>query len=578
MPTGAFLRAITCACLCLLIAACAGEGVTAPRADLGVATSDGAAMDDAPDSVTVLWPSEALWAGFGSAEEDANALSALTALATEPDIRIGVVQSATAVVLGGTSNWVVRDRATGAWLGSGAPGQVATVTLASVAETWIYYQVTCSSVSAVNTLKAKADGLGYYTLTEIAPAGCTRLLIGRLAPSSTTPERDAFRAALRLQGLSSGTELTRTITIGNQVVYRVTRATGSAQSVNPVIVTAAAGGYVTIGGAGGAQPSYRGRGEVRMNSAGALAGINELPMEQYLYGVLPRELGPIQYPEAEAQKAQAVAARTYAMAGRGKRSADGYDLRATTDDQVYGGFGVEHPVSNAAVDATRGIVATYEGKLISTNFFSTSGGHTADNDEAFNGTPVAYLRGVPDAERGAALEQVPSLEVFRAHASPKALRNAAEGDFESDWASYHRWSYEWSAAEISGVISAYAGRPVGAVLEINVTSRGPSSRALSIEYVTEGGVVTDARKDGIRGSLRYVNASGNMVNLPSTLFYVEPVMEQGRPSGGFRVYGGGFGHGVGMSQTGAVGMAQKGHGFAEILAHYYQGSALEPAY
>ncbi|HEY0995798.1 MAG TPA: SpoIID/LytB domain-containing protein [Gemmatimonadaceae bacterium] len=579
MPTRAILRAFTAACLSLFLAACAGDRVVAPRATIGVATGTGAAMDDAPDSASVLWPSDALWAGFGSAADDgAYALDALTALPAEPDIRIGVVQSASAVVLGGTSNWVVRDRATGAWLGSGTPGQTATVTLASVPETWIYFQVTCSGVAAVNTLKAQADGLGYYTLTELAPLGCTRLLIGRLPTSSTTAQRDAFKVTLRSQGLSTGGEFARTITIGNQVVYKVTRATGSAQSVNPVIVTAASGGYVTIGAAGGAQPAYRGRGEVRMNSAGTLAGINELPMEQYLYGVLPRELGPIQYPEVEAQKAQAVAARTYAMAGRGKRNADGYDLRATTDDQVYGGYSVEHPVSNAAVDATRGMVATYAGKLISTNFFSTSGGHTADNDEAFTGAPVAYLRGVPDAERGASLEHVPSLAVFRAHANPKSLRNAAEGDFESDWASYHRWSYEWSAEEISAVISAYAGRPVGQVLEINVTSRGPSGRALSIEYVTEGGVVTDARKDGIRGSLRYINASGNPVNLPSTLFFVEPVKEQGKLTGGFRVYGGGFGHGVGLSQTGAVGMAQKGHRFDEILAHYYQGTALEAAY
>lgn len=580
MPIRAAQRAITGVFLSVLLAGCAGDRLLAPKAALGVAAAGNAAMDDVPDSVSVLWPSEALWAGFGSAEEadDVGAMSALVSLAAEPDIRVGVVQAAQGVVLGGTSTWVVRDRATGAWLGSGSAGQTVTVTLASVPERWIYFQVTCSGVSGVNTLKVRAESLGYFTLTELSPSGCTRLLIGRLPTSSTIAERDAFKATMRSQGLSSGGEGTRTIAIGNQVVYKVTRATGSAETVNPVIVTAAAGGHVTIGPAGGAQLAYRGRGEVRMNGAGTLAGINELRMEQYLYGVLPRELGPIQYPEVEAQKAQAVAARTYALAGRGKRSSDGYDLRATTDDQVYGGFSAEHPVSNAAVDATRGVVATYAGVLIATNFFSTSGGHTADNDEAFTGAPVAYLRGVPDAERGAALGHVPSLEVFRAHANPKALRNAAEGEFESDWASYHRWSYQWTAAEISAVISSYAGRPVGRVLEINVTSRGPSGRALRVEYVTESGVVTDARRDGIRRSLRYVNASGTPTNLPSTLFFVEPVKEQGQRTGGFRVYGGGFGHGVGLSQTGAVGMAQKGHTFEEILAHYYRGTALEPAY
>jgi stage II sporulation protein D len=340
---------------------------------------------------------------------------------------------------------------------------------------------------------------------------------------------------------------------------------------NPVTITSS-DGIVTING----RP-YRGLGEARVNSTATLAGINQLPLEQYLYGVVPRELGPMAYPEMEAQKAQAIVARTYAIVGLGKRASDGYDLTATTSDQVYGGYD-EYALSNQAVDETRGNVVTHDGRLISTLYFSTSGGHTADNEEAFNSAAVSYLRGVPDAERGNAFEHVPSLAVFMSHANPASLRATTEGDFESDWSRYHRWTFEWTADEISSVVSAFAGQPVGKVLAINALERGPSGRVLKLEYVTEAGNFY-AYRDAIRASLKYINATGTPTNLLSTLFYIEPVTNRKTNEvTGFVAYGGGFGHGVGMSQTGAVGMAQKGHTVDEILHHYYQGIELSSQY
>jgi stage II sporulation protein D len=442
--------------------------------------------------------------------------------------------------------------------------------------------VVCSTAAFVSTQRAKADALGYFTLTENAlkPDGtlnCVRLLIGRLPTTSTTAQREARETELIGHGLAPADRsgFPRSITIGTQTLYRVTRGTLVVQSVNPVVVTSSTG-IVTVGASGSTLRRYRGKGEARINSAALLAGINELPVEDYLYGVVPQELGPVQYPEMEAQKAQAVAARTYALAGLNKRAADGYDLRATTDDQVYGGYGFEHPVSNQAVDETRGVVATYDAKLIAANFSSTSGGHTADSEESFGGV-VVYQRGVPDAQRGAAFEHVPTLEVFRAHANPQSLRALKEGDFESDWARYHRWTFEWTAAEIRDVVAASIKKPVTVVHEINALSRGRSGRVLELEYVTDAGRDT-VRKDAIRASLKYINDAGTAANLLSTLFFVEPVKERGQLTGGFRVYGGGFGHGVGLAQTGAVGMAQKGHTYEEILKHYYQGIAVEAWY
>jgi stage II sporulation protein D len=553
-----------------VLGGCADRDPVGPRAAADAAF-DISEVVDTDTGDLILYPSD----GAAAEERPASDEISVSALVVQvPTIRIGVVQSSSGILLGSTGDYTIRDKANGVLVLSGTNGS-ATVTLAAVPEAYIYYQVLCGTTTAVSARKAAAEALGYFTLTESIPA-CTRLLIGRLPTSSTTAQRTAFKNTLIAQGLAASDAFARSVTIGTQTVYRITRGTFSTQNVNPVVVTSTTG-IVTIGASATTLRPYRGKGEARINSSAMLAGINELPVDEYLYGVVPQELGPIAFPEVEAQKAQAVAARTYAMAGFGKRSGDGYDLRATTDDQVYGGFAAEHPVSTAAVDATAGLVATYAGGLISALFSSTSGGHTADNEEAFVGAPAPYLRGVPDAERGRALQHVPSLEVFRAHANPISLRAAKEGDFESNWARFHRWTFEWSADEISSVISAFAGRAVGRVLAINVLERGPSGRVAAIEYVTEAGVFADTR-DRIRSSLKFIGTTGTPTNLPSTLFFVEPVKSRGSEAGGFRVYGGGFGHGVGLSQTGAVGMAEKGHTYQEILMHYYRDITLEQQY
>jgi stage II sporulation protein D len=482
------------------------------------------------------------------------------------DIRIGVVQTASSITLGSMGDYTISDKASGLILMTGSYGS-ATITLVAGPPPYYRLQVVCGSATTVATRKAAAEAAGYITFTEYVPAAnCTRLFLGQFAPppAATFGARNAFRNTAIAQGHAGIDSFWKVVAVGS-AVYHVTVGSAVAETTNPVRVTSS-DGIVTINGA-----RYRGKGEAIVNGSGSLAGVNELPVEQYLYGVVPRELGPIAYPEIEAQKAQAIAARTYALAGLNKRASDGYDLRATTDDQVYGGYAAEHPVSNAAVDATAGEVITYGGALISALFSSTSGGHTANNEEAFAGGAVPYLRGVPDAERGRALEHVPSIEVFRSHANATSLRGLKESDFESNWARYHRWTFEWTNAEITSVISAYAQQPVGRVLAINALERGPSGRAILVEYVTEAGTFTSVR-DGTRAALKYIGSNGLPANLLSTLCFVEPVLDRKtKEVAGFRVYGAGFGHGVGMGQTGAVGMAEKGHSYREILTHFYQG-------
>ena len=134
---------------------------------------------------------------------------------------------------------------------------------------------------------------------------------------------------------------------------------------------------------------YRGKIEVFANTRGALTVVNVIGLEDYVRGVVPNELS---YPAPEALKAQAVAARTYAVKNRGQFAAEGFDLLPTTRSQVYRGLASETSLTSRAVDETRGLIATYNGEPINALYTSTCGGRTEDSENIFN-EAVPYLRG-----------------------------------------------------------------------------------------------------------------------------------------------------------------------------------------
>jgi stage II sporulation protein D len=136
---------------------------------------------------------------------------------------------------------------------------------------------------------------------------------------------------------------------------------------------------------------YRGLFILRGGPRGAVL-INVINLEEYLKGVVPGELSPDQFGEIEALKAQAVAARTYAIKNLGQYRALGYDLSDTPASQVYGGLDAERPLSSRAVEDTRGEVIRYKGELINALYMSTCGGMTEDVENVFPGKPVAYLK------------------------------------------------------------------------------------------------------------------------------------------------------------------------------------------
>jgi stage II sporulation protein D len=143
---------------------------------------------------------------------------------------------------------------------------------------------------------------------------------------------------------------------------------------------------------------YRGKIEVFANTHGTVTVVNVIGLEDYVRGVVPNELS---YPALEALKAQAIAARTYALKNRGQFASEGFDLLPTTRSQVYRGLSSETTLTTRAVDETRGVIATYNGEPINALYTSTCGGRTEDAGNIFNDA-IPYLRGRECAVEGKA--------------------------------------------------------------------------------------------------------------------------------------------------------------------------------
>lgn len=143
---------------------------------------------------------------------------------------------------------------------------------------------------------------------------------------------------------------------------------------------------------------YRGKIEVFANQRGSVTVVNVIGLEDYVRGVVPNELS---YPALEALKAQAIAARTYAVKNRGQFGSEGFDLLPTTRSQVYGGLSTETSLTSRAVEETRGVIATYKGEAINALYTSTCGGRTEDAENIFN-EAMPYLRGRECAVEGKA--------------------------------------------------------------------------------------------------------------------------------------------------------------------------------
>ena len=303
--------------------------------------------------------------------------------------------------------------------------------------------------------------------------------------------------------------------------------------------------------------SYAGRIYVTIDRRGTLAVVNAVPENKLLAGLIPAEIFP-SAPD-EALKAQAVAARGELLSKIGTRHVgDPFRLCSQTHCQVYSGAGHETARTTAAVEATRGeVLFESTGGLADPVYSANCGGHTENNENVWSDmAALASLRGHRDAEKKASdpyTNGVTNDNVAAFIANPP---NAYCGRARLGAGDRFRWSVTRSREELQRLLGKYH---LGAIASITVLERGVSGRARAVQ------VTGATRSEVIRGELRIRQAFGN---LKSSLFVVDM-------QGGAAVFhGAGFGHGVGMCQTGAIGMAEAGKSYREILRHYYPGTTL----
>jgi stage II sporulation protein D len=310
------------------------------------------------------------------------------------------------------------------------------------------------------------------------------------------------------------------------------------------------------GSSGKTSGSFWGRIYVTLDRKGTLAVVNAVPEDRLLAGLIPAEIFPSS-PD-EALKAQAVAARGELLTKIGTRHlGDPFRLCSQTHCQVYSGSGRETPRTTAAVVATRGqVLFTADGKdLVDTVYSANCGGHTESNDNVWPDMPAhATLRGRRDGPPGdpyAAGITADNVTRFIADAPRSWCAQVKLGGPDR-----FRWTVTRSPAELDRLLAGYK---LGSVRQIEVLERGVSGRAKAVR------ITGAARAEIVRGELKIRQTFGG---LRSSLFVVEVA------GGGATFRGAGFGHGVGLCQTGAVGMAEAGKSYQQILQHYYQGSVL----
>jgi len=325
----------------------------------------------------------------------------------------------------------------------------------------------------------------------------------------------------------------------------------------------------------GGTPSYRGTLEIEAGEEGLLV-VNEVSMEEYLYAVLPSEM-PSDFGK-EALKAQAICARSYAytelLANRYARY--GAHVDDSTACQVYNNIG-ETEAAVLAVKETHGQVLFYEGEVAQCYYYSTSSGHTAAAEDVWeNAEPVPYLQ----AKETPYDEESPWYR-WQTFLSLESLTERVEDTLAARYKAVPEQILTYDAAG-----KEFVGKSIGKTGEIKsirVWEQGAGDIATKLLVVAEGGVFLVKNEYNIRSILAPVDTAvyremGETVNgaalLPSAFITLQRGIYQGEE--GYLVTGGGYGHGVGMSQCGADAMAQKGYSCEEIIEEYYPGA--EPGF
>jgi stage II sporulation protein D len=289
---------------------------------------------------------------------------------------------------------------------------------------------------------------------------------------------------------------------------------------------------------GNSSHRYRGVLEFRPAQQG-LTIVNELPVEEYLYGVTPSEM-PSSWPK-EALKAQAVVSRSYALARLRAPAGDCFDVFATQSSQVYHGYDWENKATNNAVDETGGIIMTCGGLPVDAVFHSSSGGFTENAEDVWK-----Y-----------------PLNCIQARDDPYDINEK-----------FYNWKVIYSDEQLIKLLNdaGYHFKDIADLRELERTSTGARVKRLEI---------TGTDKDGmsVREEIYNADKVRTVLGLKSSIFTMQKEFdEQEKNLVKVTITGNGFGHGLGMSQYGARGLAEKGYSYQEILKYYYKGVNISKNY
>lgn len=311
---------------------------------------------------------------------------------------------------------------------------------------------------------------------------------------------------------------------------------------------------------------YPGTLRVQPNAYGTFTLVNKVPIEAYLRGVVPHEIGAdAPYPAVEAQ---AIIARTYVLRNLRRFEIDNYELCASTECQVYKGIGETWDRSDRAIVATAGKVLTYNNELIDALYSSTTGGITAPFQDMWNGADRPYLTAVLDSVSNVwdlSRDSLDNEQNFR------RFITLDKGFNEEGWDVF-RWREVSSLAQMNKNLKDYLQEKqhpqanFQTIQTVEVVERSNAGRAIAVNVTTDRGSVRLVKDEILRAFWAPL----------STFFYLERMYGEDKSFKGYVFVGGGFGHGVGLSQSGSHRLAKLGWTSDRILKFYYPGTEIQP--
>jgi len=317
-------------------------------------------------------------------------------------------------------------------------------------------------------------------------------------------------------------------------------------------------------------PRHQGSLEIRLNAQGRLTAVNTLPLETYVNGVVPSEIGG--GAPYEALKAQAIAARSeaYHKLGGDHHNSDLYDFCDGTHCQKYLGVEEQTAASLKAVTETRGQVLMYQNQVIDAVYCHSCGGVSADSADVWRSPSFRFFHPACDQRywRNADLSSERSAASWL-KSQPDVYCNPGQRGFPDYAKKYFRWTRRMEGTTLQRRVNS--DQNVGQILDVQVLERGNSGRVRALRVV------------GSKSSVRYTGLEkicGLFNDLPSSFFVLEVEHTSANPRtvASVTIRGGGFGHGVGMCQMGAFMMAYRGFSCSYILQHYYPETSISTIY